>query len=306
MFGFVTIASEFITTEEANNLLEFALSRFELHIDPDYGDGPWSQWLMPPVDMKSSFTGFIWSSLGSPKASIRWRAAHSVRRLADAQCIEEIDSLIEWMEKDSVDSFGSHTFPFYNLNARQYLLISLVRISIDNPKILLPYSNIFYKHALQFSLHILIQKTAADIGLNIENAFPGTYPKEVIESFHKVGKSLLNKLELERFGETRDSYWHANKKIDTNLDFYHGYDFDSYWFEPLGRVFGISSKQVEDLATDVVINQWKIGLDGGHIKDPRHTMWRSSSDQENTYYHQGDIHGYTITNSICHITLCLL
>jgi hypothetical protein len=287
-FGFVGVASEYISTQEATDLLEFALSRFELHIDPGYADGPWSQLLLPPVHMDSAFTGFVWSALGSPKTSTRWCAAHSVRRLAEAQCSDEIDALINWMERDTVNAFGANKFPFYNLHARLYLLISLARVSIDNPHILLRHSEVFYKNALHTSPHMLIQKYATDIALNIEKAYPGTYSKEVVGSLHTAGKSQFYKIELENRRETRDSYWHANGMIDTNLSFHHGYDFDRYWFEPLGRAFGISGEQVEDLATDVLINEWNIEHDGGYQNDPRHVLWRSSGDQHGTYHSHGN------------------
>lgn len=286
-FGFVTVASKHISTQEATDLLDFALSRFELHIDSEYADGPWSQLLLSPVHMDSTFTGFVWSALGSPRSSTRWCAVHCVRRLAEAQCRDEIDALIDWMERDTVDAFGASKFPFYNLHARLYLLISLARVSIDNLHILLHHSNVFYRYAVQSPPHMLIQKYAADIALNIEKAYPGTYLKEVVDALQKVGKSQFDKVELKDRWETRDSYWHANETSDTSLNFHHGYDFDRYWFEPLGRVFGISSEQVEDLTTNVVINEWKREHDGGYKDDPRHLLWRSSREQQGTYHSHG-------------------
>lgn len=286
-FGFIGVASEYISTQEATDLLEFALSRFELHIDPGYADGSWSQLLMPPEKMDSAFTGFVWSALGSPRTSKRWRAVHCVRRLAEAQCSDEIDALIDWMERDTVDAFGAKKNPFYNLHARLYLLISLARVSINNPHILLRHSDVFYKYALKSSPHMLIQKYASDIALNIEKAYLGTYTKEVVSSLQKVGKSQFAMIESENRWETTDSYWHVHGEIDTNLSFHHGYDFDRYWFEPLGRVFGVSAEQVEDLTTDVVINEWNIEHDGGYKNDPRHSLWRSSSDQQGTYHSHG-------------------
>lgn len=286
-FGFIGVASEYISTNEATDLLEFALSRFELHIDPEYADGSWSHSLMPPKKIDSAFTGFVWSALGSPRTSIRWRAVHCVRRLAEAQCSVEINALIDWMERDTVDAFGANKFPFYNLHARLYLLISLARVSINNPQILLDHSDVFYKYALQSSPHMLIQKYASDIALNIEKAYVGTYTKEVVSSLREVGKSQFAMIESENRWETTDSYWHVHGKIDTNLSFHHGYDFDRYWFKPLGRIFGVSSEQVEDLTTDVIINEWNIGHDGGYKYDPRHSFWRSSSDQQGIYHSHG-------------------
>lgn len=68
------------------------------------------------------------------------------------------------------------------------------------------------------------------------------------------------------------------------MEFYHGYDFDRYWFEPLGDVFGISRKQVEELATEVVINEWRVDTDGSFPSDPRVGLWRSSRNERETWH----------------------
>jgi hypothetical protein len=286
-FGFAQIASPFISPQQATNLLDFALTRFELHINDDYADGAWSSWLIPPDDISMAFAGFIWSALGSPRSKTRWQAAHCVRRLAEANCECEIDALIKWMEQDKVDAFGSNKFPFYNLHARLYLLIALARVSIDIPQILKHHHNTFSRYALGTISHILIQKFSAEIAINIEKAFPNTYTKDVVEQLHRVGVSQLPIKEMDSYREKIESYWHINGEVDTSLKFYHGYDFDHYWFEPLGDVFGISGKQVEELATEVIINEWCIHTDGSFQSDPRAGLWRSSRNQRETWHDHG-------------------
>ncbi|MBI5849358.1 MAG: ATP-binding protein [Nitrospirae bacterium] len=286
-FGFVEIATTLISWQEATDLLDYALNRFEFHIDDEYADGCWAGWLNPPDDLSVAFTGFVWSALGSPRSETRWQAAHCVRRLAEIGCEREIGALIQWMEQDTVGAFGNHKFPFYNLHARQYLLIALARISIDNPQILRRYSSIFSQHALTTMPHVLIQKFAAEIALNIEKTFPNTYSKDIVEQIHKVGVSQLPIKVMDKYGDKLESHWHTSGKVDTHLKFYHGYDFDSYWFEPLGDVFGISGKQVEELATEVVINEWHVATDGSIQSDPRSGLWRSSRNERETWHDHG-------------------
>ena len=281
-FGFVEIASSLISPQQAIVLLDFALTRFELHIDNEFADGNWSDWLKPPDNMVTALTGFIWAALGSPRSETRWQAAHCVRRLADMGCKSEIDALIHWMEHDRVDAFGSHKFPFYNLHARQYLLISLARVSINNPQILRDNHAVFLYHALKNIQHILIQKFSVEIALNIEKAFPNTYSKDIVEQLQQIGVSQLPIREMNFRSEKFESYWHARGEVDTALKFYHGFDFDSYWFEPLGDVFGISRKQIEELATEVIVNEWHAIADGGFKSDPRFSLWRSSRNERET------------------------
>lgn len=286
-FNFVNTVCPFLSPKDAFDLLDFALSRFELHINDEFADGPWKNWLNPPEDMGAAFTGFVWSALGSPSAELRWRAAHCVRRLANLGCEREIDALFKWLESDSIGAFGSNNFPFYNLHARQYLLIALARISLDNPMILKNHQSVFTQYALATFPHILIQKFAADIALNIEKVFPGTYDQETVEKLLRVCKSQLPINEIKSL-----DYGHLTKpsiKEETSprVKFFHGWDFDSYWFEPLGNVFGISKEDVEKLATEVIVNEWGIEADEGHVNDPRESLWHSSQNEKEVWHDHG-------------------
>lgn len=286
-FGFVEITSALISPQEATDLLDFALSRFELHINDEYADGCWANWLNPPEDMSIAFAGFVWSALGSPRAETRWRAAHCVRRLAEIGCEREIDALIQWMGCDSLGAFGCHRFPFYNLHARLYLLIAFARVAIDIPQILKRHHSVFSLHALGSIPHILIQKFSAEVALNIEKAFPGTYNRDVVEQLHAIGVSQLPVKEMDSHREKFESYWHTKGDVDSTLEFYHGWDFDRYWFEPLGEVFGISGKQVEDLVTEVVVNGWCVDTNGTFQSDPRARLWRSPRNERETWHDHG-------------------
>jgi len=82
-FGFIRQVSGRITEAEACDLLNFSITRFELHIPNDFGDGLWAEWLSAPAEAPDAVTGLIWAALGSPHAAMRWEAAHCVRRLAD-------------------------------------------------------------------------------------------------------------------------------------------------------------------------------------------------------------------------------
>jgi hypothetical protein len=283
-FGFAETVSTYISPQEATDLLDFALSRFEEHINDDYADGPWADWLKSPEDISDTFAGFIWATLGSPRSAIRWQAAHCVRRLAEARCEREIEALIQWMNRDSVDAFSSHKFPFYNLHARQYLLIALARVSIDNPQILRRHYATFSQQALHSISHVLIQKYSAEVSLNIEKAFPSTYDTDVIEQLRQVGISQMPIKQIERYGEMLESPWHKRDEIDKDLKFHLSYDFDSYWFAPLGEVFGISGKQVEELAREIIVKEWHIETDGSYYSDPRVNLWSSPRQERETFH----------------------
>ncbi|WP_214876906.1 ATP-binding protein [Exiguobacterium sp. CH10] len=284
-FGIVDILSNHISTQEATKLLDYSLYRLEMYIDPDYSDGLWSPKLFLQDGLASALTGFIWSALGSPKSSIRWCAAHSVKRLAEFNCENEIDQLINWMEKDTVGAFGNFEFPFYNLHARLFLLISFARISKDKAEILLPYTEKFRYFYHDFS-HFLIQKYSADILLNIGSINGNEFEYEVSDSILIINDNELEPVEENTHSALFDSDY---KEINQNsLDFHHGYDFERYWFESLESVFNIANGMIARLASNVIINDWNIDFKGDYLNDPRQYLWRMSYEQENTYHSHGN------------------
>ncbi|MBM7571577.1 ATP-binding protein [Aquibacillus albus] len=285
-FGFVQITSSLISPSNATELLDFGLNRFEIHIDDDYADGLWLNWLKPPQEISEAFAGFVWSALGSPKSTIRWQAVHCVRRLAESNCKNEIDALITWMENDDVGAFGSNKLPFYKLHARLYLLIGLARVSIDFPQLLKDRRATFLKIAIDSFTHVLIQKYSAEIALNIEKLFPSTNSKEVISQLQMIGKSQLPVKTIDK-SEQKIGSSYSDEENDTDPKFYHGYDLDRYWFEPLGEVFGITGQLVEKLATEVIINEWNIDSDGGYQSDPRQSQWRSNRNEQEIMHSHG-------------------
>ncbi|TCN59607.1 ATP-binding protein [Flavobacterium circumlabens] len=285
-FGFVTIASPLIDAVQAGDLLDFAISRFELHIETGFGDGQWNNWLNTSMDVNNQIAGFIWSALGSPRSAERWNAAHCVRMLAEFNCIKVIEELFKWMQHDKTDAFGSCEFPFYNLHARQYLLIAIARISLDKPDLLIPFKDVFVHYSIG-EPHILIQKISAEIAANLSVYLEDIYDEETLIKINAVGKSKLPVLKVSD-NERIESPWHINNEVATEYDFYFGLDFDSYWFEPLGEVFGIPWKQAQDIAADVLIKEWSIKEENGYDKDPRVSLWNKYSNERETWHDHGN------------------
>jgi hypothetical protein len=290
-FGFVWAAVSRLEPTQAVALLDYSLGRFEKHIPTDFGDGEWSEWLRPPDAVSEDVAGLIWSALGSPYSSHRWQAAHCVRRLADLGCADEIAALVRWMEVDAVGSFGSKRYPFYRLHARLYALIAFARAAIDHPRLLQPHSRFFASVALEGIPHILIQKNAAEIAVRIEEAMPGTYEREMLVKLRKVGVSPLPARTVIGYNNTSvDTPWHARGEVDLTIKLFFDFDFDRYWFNQLGSVFGVPNEQVEDLAREIAVRQLGIparGDNDGYQPDPRLHQWNSGD-----FYERGTSHDH--------------
>ena len=289
LFGFCEVIASYVTPEEARDVLEFALERFELHMTDANADGAWSTVLEPPTSMEESLAGFLWSALGSPRAAERWQAAHSVRRLAATGCQLEIDALVCWLARDGVGAFGSPAYPFYNLHARLYLLIALARVALDHPDLLKAHAAIFEHHALKDEPHVLIQKYASRTALIIETAYPGTYLRETVTALKSVGISSFPMRKSERYLEnTVQSPWHVRGEVDLTLDQFLAYDFDRYWYSDLEKVFGVQQGQVETLARDLIFKKWKVESNDRSIHDPRRGLWKGSYSESETRHSHSD------------------
>ena len=72
-----------ISSDEAKSALDYSMSRFEVHIDTDFGDGLWAEWLETNGDSDYGISGYLWSALGSPFRETRWNAVHTIYRLAN-------------------------------------------------------------------------------------------------------------------------------------------------------------------------------------------------------------------------------
>lgn len=292
-FGFCNLSASMLSSEDALELTDFAMRRFELHFDDTFGDGPYGNQVAVDSNIKKSVAGFIWSALGSPWGWERWNAAHATRSLGELSCTEIIDALFDSLNHAEVGAYGSADYVFYKFHAIQYFFIALARISLTNAGVLIKYAGKISEYALGAD-HLLIQKFAADTALNIAEVFPGTYDEATVDLLRQVGRSSFEPRK-EKYNYRIDSIWHGTKQIDTNIDFHFGWDFDRYWFEPLGDVFGIPGKQVEDIAANIVVNDWGMGDKNGYKNDPRVGLWSRESSERETWHDHGS---YPKTDSL--------
>ena len=287
LFGFAQYSVNYITSNEALQLLDYGLSRFEVHIDDNFADGPWRDELLPTENIDSAFVEFLYANLGSPQSEIRWRSIHAIRRLYKLQCNDQIFLLLDLLENEKIYSSIPPQFPFYSMHAKLYLLVAIYVCILDDSSLIYPKKQIFENLLNTFNDHILIQLYVKLIILKIENDNKDAFSKATLNKADKVCTSPFKHVLTKLYNYTTQSPWHKKGIINKDVSFMFGYDFNSYWFAPLGRVFGISAKQVEELATEVLVNDWKFIKSSGFADDPRRQLWNNSRVGENTYHSHG-------------------
>ena len=285
LFGFANYCTSLINTTEAQNLLDYALERFELNIDDDFADGHWSQYFESSKTVRESLAAYIYANLGSPHNDERWRTVHAVIRLYKLGCKDLIETLIDLMMSEDIKPFIPPSFPFYTMHSRLYLLVALSICASDEVVLLQTRKKIFADLAVQTNSNILMQLYSKEIAIKIEEEFYGSYDEHTLKAISRVGKSQLIPRKEDKYGYQTSSPWHVAGTLDTTSDIWFGIDFDQYWFAPLGGVFGISTREVADLVTGVVMSEWGMSFEGKYIDDPRRELWDSRQDRKTWHSH---------------------
>ncbi|GAB6071133.1 hypothetical protein JCM30760_22300 [Thiomicrorhabdus hydrogeniphila] len=283
LFGFVHFNADKLSVEDSNNLTNQGLSRFEVYLDDDFGDGLWQENQSIPESLLDALVGYIFANLGSPFPNERWNAVHAVIRLYELDCQEAICALTDQLEKPLAKVFTPYECPFFDLHAKLYLLVALTRCVHGNSRLLIGKNEFFANLAINQEQGILHQYYAKQICLKIERDCPGLFDSE---TFNNVSKSCISP--YEPIQENKYRYktqipLHLNASVGSLPDVWFAYDFDRYWFEPLGRVFGISSQQVEDLAKDILFNKWRMKFESKHITDHRKERWKGLRETYDTH-----------------------
>lgn len=273
LFTLVGLIAPKLTESEALEVLSFGLDLFDPVLEDNDGDGPWSPRFDPPSEIEGSIAGYIWGGLADPRASLRWEAAHVVHALCTLGQKKALDHLIMLANGGPAEAFYDARLHFYEMHARQWLLIGLARAARDRPDFLAPYADFLIKLAVDSEPHVLIREFAKrTIYALLDAGFLESQGDDLRERLSVVNVSTLPPVEstyYRRFenGESDDE---VDADAEGNEDrFYFGIDMGPYWFEPLGRCFAKSQASIEREALRVIRNDWGFSGSSRWVEDAR-------------------------------------
>ena len=216
-------------------------------------DGPWRHGLYPAGDMNAIAAGLVWQFLGSPRASDRWRAAHSVRCFAKLGRWEVIDELTRKLPSKDSKVFGAPELPFYYLHARLWLLIALARIALDFSAEIAKHHEALMKIALgRPHPHVAIQHFAAQAVLDCDKAGDLSLSEKQRKQLRTVNDSPFpHRINRKRYYEYYDFYkGRPDDAPGADDRFFLDYDFDKHDVHGLANVFERPGWAVRDLITE--------------------------------------------------------
>ncbi len=250
-------------------------------------DGKWKPQLYPSDDSLEIVSGLVWRMLGSPHASDRWRAAHSMRCFAKFGRWDVIDALVKKFSATNAYSFQAPELQFYYLHARLWLLIAVARISIDSPRNIARYHQTLTAIALdKKSPHVLVRQFAAQALLQCVSSGSLKLSKNIDNKIRTINVSPFPQLKQRPKGEGYSSFYTGRPKDipEPKNNFHLDYDFQKYHVHGLSNVFGKPAWEIGDLITEVV-RDLDNNVDGMYTSGGRERHSRDSYVGMTSEYH---------------------
>jgi len=222
-----------------------------------------------PDDIDNALARFLTALLSDVDTRVRWRAAHSMRRLisyAPSDIIPCFTGL--WINAEE-RSFRAPNAPFYWQAARLWTILTLSRIATDQPSRLVP-QKLFLLRILQDDTfpHPVVRSFAQDILLVLKESSLITFTIEEQQVLNRGIDIGLPRLERERYGSTAQSD-EQGKNPRWQFD---SMDTLPYWFAPASGIFAnVTTKQLADEAERWIVDRWRI--------DPQYSKGRNEPRQ---------------------------
>lgn len=249
LFHLVEPLSLMVTSDEAEEILNFGLDLLADVLEPDDGDGPWEEALAPSMSCEEALAGYLWAGLARPSVSERWQHAHCIRNGVELGWSSLLSALLTRASGNDPTPFVDRRLVFYEWHARQWLCMALARSAMTTPQGVEPF--LPYLIHVASDHHVVIRHFAAS-ALRYCHAF-SALASDAALLIQDVNLSKLPP-DIRTRGETGTVEHEVDDTgiQDSREKYYFGMDIGPYWFAPLGRVFGHSEKSVEQQVRKVL------------------------------------------------------
>ncbi|MGR3318942.1 MAG: NACHT domain-containing protein [Candidatus Anammoxibacter sp.] len=253
--GLASIICDEAGDGEGQSALTRLLNSNSAKLASNVADGEWKHELYPANDQTEITSGLVWRMLGSPHASDRWRAAHSVRCFAKFQRWKVVDALVARIQTENACPFQASELPFYYMHARLWLLIALARIALDDPKSITRYHKVLAKIVLdEESPHVLMRHFASRAILAGVDSGNLTLSARMEKRIRAIDLSPFPRLKKKLKQGGDDSFYQGRPTGAPKPEskFSLDYDFEKNDVYDLSNVFGKPGWEVKDLIIEAV------------------------------------------------------
>lgn len=264
MYSSFELIKSRLTPIKNEELLKWILEKWNSKIKTEIGDGLWTEELLPFKYPNENIAYLLKFMLGHPDKKLRWKAIHSIRRLVNLNNVEILKILLDKQNQKDCLPFQNKKYIYYWMSAKLYLWLAIDRISLENPKILIPLKDYFYNELLTKDFpHVLIKHYIKKSCLNLYNFDHSIYSEIEFQSIQDTNKTKLDYI-------NEDNYTKLTKKFSQSSQKDWTFDFDTldtlpHWYRDVGEIFSISEHNVADIADKYITEKW--GYTGNVNKD---------------------------------------
>jgi hypothetical protein len=212
-----------------------------------------------PNEADSGAARFLYALMSDVDVRIRWRAAHTLRRLARLGESRIIDKTVELYDLTSEPTYRRPDAPFYWLASRLWLVIGLDRIARETPSLIQHHGKWLFDIAQNESFpHILIRFFAKSAAHHLVENGHLTLDDSQRDALNRANTSLVRRKKAKRSqNRDLDNYYHRNYK-DRRFDFDRMSTLP-YWYAPALKIFATTNE--EDflaVAEHWIVDHWGV------------------------------------------------
>ncbi|MES3041647.1 MAG: AVAST type 3 anti-phage nuclease/ATPase Avs3a [Pseudomonadota bacterium] len=250
LFHLVEPLARGLTSDEADEVLNFGFDLLEETLESEDGDGPWNDSLVAPSSCEESLAGYLWAGLARPSTAERWEHAHCVRNCLELDWQSLLSALATRALGADPQPFVDRGLVFYEWHARQWLCVALARGAMDAPRAVTPFLAFLDSSARE--QHVVIRHFASDALRHLHEVH--TLPSDLLAIANGANRAVLS-TEVYDHGEHEI----ADDEAADDENYFFGIDIGQYWFAPLGCAFGLSQQSIEQRARVVLRSRISLG-----------------------------------------------
>jgi hypothetical protein len=266
LFDLVDPLAMHLTSDQADDVLNFGFDLLEDVLEAEDGDGPWDEALAPSSSCEEALAGYLWAGLARPSTAERWEHAHCIRNCVQLEWTSLLSVLATRASSADPTPFVDRGLVFYEWHARQWLCLALARGAMDAPSAVAPF--LAFLSAAAREQHVVIRHFASNALKRLHEV--SELPADLLAIVNDPNRSELGVETYDR-GDRRvvDDDASGADPADDDERYYFGIDIGPYWFAPLGRVFGLNEQSIERRAR-LVLRERMSWRPQRHVDDQRY------------------------------------